>query len=182
MHLHGRNKEPQSSASSRKLPHHSSEDSEVHKLPSSAAYNCVPYLPYYLIGLIFLQTAFGLIELSHPDNSIPVNRFVTPRWFLKWTDRKPPVMTENTVHDCAARRVCAAAQRYSPFRLTPGSTLRGATSSLQFEFPVGELFLVLCPSCLIDLCARTLSVPLRAVHCPLLSFCPPVGPSESSLV
>ncbi|PFH30802.1 cytochrome b [Besnoitia besnoiti] len=36
------------------------------------------YLPYYLIGLIFLQTAFGLIELSHPDNSIPVNRFVTP--------------------------------------------------------------------------------------------------------
>ncbi|PFH30922.1 cytochrome b [Besnoitia besnoiti] len=32
----------------------------------------------YLIGLIFLQTAFGLIELSHPDNSIPVNRFVTP--------------------------------------------------------------------------------------------------------
>ncbi|PFH31010.1 cytochrome b [Besnoitia besnoiti] len=38
----------------------------------------VPYLPYYLIGLIFLQTAFGLIELSHPDNSIPVNRFVTP--------------------------------------------------------------------------------------------------------
>ncbi|PFH30639.1 putative apocytochrome b [Besnoitia besnoiti] len=37
-----------------------------------------PYLPYYLIGLIFLQTAFGLIELSHPDNSIPVNRFVTP--------------------------------------------------------------------------------------------------------
>ncbi|PFH30917.1 putative apocytochrome b [Besnoitia besnoiti] len=28
--------------------------------------------------LIFLQTAFGLIELSHPDNSIPVNRFVTP--------------------------------------------------------------------------------------------------------
>nr|QLF97291.1 cytochrome b [Neospora caninum] len=32
----------------------------------------------YLIGLIFLQAAFGLMELSHPDNSIPVNRFVTP--------------------------------------------------------------------------------------------------------
>ncbi|KFG34661.1 putative apocytochrome b [Toxoplasma gondii GAB2-2007-GAL-DOM2] len=24
------------------------------------------------------QAAFGLMELSHPDNSIPVNRFVTP--------------------------------------------------------------------------------------------------------
>nr|UJQ69794.1 cytochrome b [Sarcocystis attenuati]UJQ69795.1 cytochrome b [Sarcocystis attenuati] len=48
----------------------------------------VPFYPHmlmtdgkglsYLIFLLFLQVGFGWIELSHPDNSIPVNRFVTP--------------------------------------------------------------------------------------------------------
>lgn len=48
----------------------------------------VPFYPHmlmtdgkglsYLLVLVFLQAAFGWIELSHPDNSIPVNRFVTP--------------------------------------------------------------------------------------------------------
>nr|AOX48585.1 cytochrome b [Eimeria sp.]AOX48588.1 cytochrome b [Eimeria sp.] len=48
----------------------------------------LPFYPYIIIGdlkyfnyLIFFllaQSFFGLIELSHPDNSIPVNRFVTP--------------------------------------------------------------------------------------------------------
>lgn len=32
----------------------------------------------YLILFLLAQSFFGLIELSHPDNSIPVNRFVTP--------------------------------------------------------------------------------------------------------
>ena len=32
----------------------------------------------YLILFLIAQSFFGLIELSHPDNNIPVNRFVTP--------------------------------------------------------------------------------------------------------
>lgn len=32
----------------------------------------------YLILLLVAQACFGLLELSHPDNNIPVNRFVTP--------------------------------------------------------------------------------------------------------
>lgn len=32
----------------------------------------------YLMLFLLAQVFFGLMELSHPDNSIPVNRFVTP--------------------------------------------------------------------------------------------------------
>ena len=48
----------------------------------------VPFYPYivfsdlkamgYLIIFLISQSFFGLVELSHPDNSIPVNRFITP--------------------------------------------------------------------------------------------------------
>ena len=31
-----------------------------------------------LITVLILQSCFGILELSHPDNNIPVNRFVTP--------------------------------------------------------------------------------------------------------
>ena len=33
---------------------------------------------YYLLLILLAQTTMGLIELSHPDNSILVNRFTTP--------------------------------------------------------------------------------------------------------
>lgn len=32
----------------------------------------------YLIFILLAQACFGILELSHPDNNIPVNRFVTP--------------------------------------------------------------------------------------------------------
>ena len=48
----------------------------------------VPFYPHMLsvdvkgfnniCVLLFIQSYFGIIELSHPDNSCPVNRFVTP--------------------------------------------------------------------------------------------------------
>ena len=48
----------------------------------------VPFYPHmlstdakgvsYLIIFLLAQSFFGLMELSHPDNNIPVNRFVTP--------------------------------------------------------------------------------------------------------
>ena len=32
----------------------------------------------YVVMLLLFQAFFGLLELSHPDNNIPVNRFITP--------------------------------------------------------------------------------------------------------